>query len=596
MESVVSVQPRPWPKPSDAIAAAVRKKYARRPAPLAVQVRDRLGEVFPDTEFAEAYDERGRPGWSPGRLSLVSVLQKAENLTDRQAADAVRERIDWMYALGLDLDDPGFDHTVLSEFRARVVEHKAEEKVLDLLLAQLVEEGLLGAGGKQRTDSTHVVSAVRDLNRLELAGESVRACLEALAAAAPGWLARVIDVPGWAARYGARVDSWRLPASEAKREELALAYAWDGYALVEACARADAPAWAREVEAVQVLRVVLLQNYTRTITEAGTEVTRRDAERHGLPPGRFRLTSPYDTDARWAAKRDTFWNGYKVHLTETCDNDTADNDTAGRDTGEGARPEPGRPAGETGQDQRPARPNLITHVATTDATVPDAAMTEPIHQGLARRGLTPAEHYVDSGYPSAKLVTDAWRDHGIALISPMLADTSRQARAGTGFAASEFTIDWDAKQATCPQGQTSASWSPAHQRGAEAIVVKFPASACGPCPVRDQCTTATRGGRQLTVKPRALHETLQANRADQETAPWQARYAIRAGVEGTMHQAIAVTGTRNARYKGLPKTHLEHVYSATALNLIRLEAWWNGHPLDRRRTSHLARLELSLAA
>ena len=589
---VVSVQPRPWPKPSDVIVAAVRKKYARRQAPLAVQVRDRLGELFPDVEFAAAFGDRGRPGWSPGRLALVTVLQLAEDLSDRQAAEAVRERLSWQYALGLDLADPGFDHSVLSEFRSRVVAHGLEERVLDLLLARLAAEGLLGPGGKQRTDSTHVVAAVRDLNRLELAGESVRACLEALAAAAPTWLAGVIDVPGWAQRYGVRIDSWRLPASEARRTELALAYARDGYALVEACYRADAPGWLRAVEAVQVLRVVLLQNYTRTVTEAGTEVTRRQADRDGLPPGRFRLTSPYDTDARWGVKRESFWNGYKVHLTETCDGDG--DDTAGGHGPEGWRPVPA-PA-EAGTARRLARPNLITNVATTDATVPDSAMTAPIHHALGRRGLLPAEHYVDAGYPSAKLVADAWRDDRIALVAPMLVDTSRQARAGTGFAAAAFTVDWDAQQVTCPQGKASSSWSPAAQRSAEAIVVKFAASTCGPCPVRDHCTTAARGGRQLTLKPRALHETLQANRAEQHTTGWQARYAIRAGVEGTMHQAIAVTGTRNARYKGLAKTHLEHVYSATALNLLRLDAWWNGHPLDRRRTSHLAQLELGLAA
>jgi transposase len=596
MESVVSVQPRPWPKPAEVIVAAVRAKYARREAPLGVQVRDRFGEVFPDIELAAASADRGRPGWSPGRLALVTVLQMAEGLTDRQAAEAVREKLSWQYALGLDLDDPGFDHTVLSEFRTRVVEHGLEEKVLDLLLARLVEQGLLGPGGKQRTDSTHVVSAVRDLNRLELAGESVRACLEALAACAPAWLAEVIDVPGWAERYTARVDSWRLPTSEAKRMELALAYARDGYALLAACYRADAPGWVREVDAVQVLRVVLLQNYTRMVTETGTGVARREAERDGLPPGRSRLSSPYDTDARWGVKRDTFWNGYKVHLSETCD---AEEDTASRPGDRaGARREPCPRAAAVPEQQERSRqrPNLITNVATTDATVPDSAMTKPIHHALARRRLLPTEHYVDSGYPSAELVADAYRDHGIALISPLLADTSRQARAGTGLHAAAFTIDWDAEQVTCPQGQASSSWSPATQRSAEAIVVKFAASTCGPCPVRDQCTTAARGGRQLTLKPRPLHETLQTGRAEQDTTHWQARYAIRAGVEGTMHQAIAVTGTRHARYKGLAKTHLEHVYSAVALNLIRLDAWWNGHPLDRRRTSHLARLDLALAA
>ncbi len=593
---MVSVQPRPWPKPAEVIVAAVRAKYAWREAPLAVQVRDRFGELFPDVEFESAFAGRGRPGWSPGRLALVTVLQMAEGLTDRQAAEAVREKLSWQYALGLDLDDPGFDHTVLSEFRARVVDHGLEERVLDLLLDRLVEVGLLGPGGKQRTDSTHVVSAVRDLNRLELAGESVRACLEALAACAPWWLAEVIDVPGWSRRYTARVDSWRLPTSEAKRTELALAYARDGYALVEACYRADAPGWVREVEAVQVLRVVVLQNYTRTVTETGTEVARREAERDGLPPGRFRLSSPYDTDARWGVKRDTFWNGYKVHLSETCDAEEAATSRQGDGAGARSQPCPSATAGSGHSERSPQRPNLITNVATTAATVPDSAMTEAIHHALDRRGLLPAEHYVDSGYPSAELVADAARDYGIALISPMLLDTSRQARAGTGLHAAAFTIDWDRKQVTCPQGQRNASWSPATQRGTEAIVVKFAASTCGPCPARDQCTTAARGGRQLTLKPRALHETLQANRAEQDTTAWQARYAIRAGVEGTMHQAIAVTGTRNARYKGLAKTHLEHVYSAVALNLIRLDAWWNGHPLDRRRTSHLARLELALAA
>ena len=593
---MVSVQPRPWPKPAEVIVAAVRAKYAWREAPLAVQVRDRFGELFPDVEFESAFAGRGRPGWSPGRLALVTVLQMAEGLTDRQAAEAVREKLSWQYALGLDLDDPGFDHTVLSEFRARVVDHGLEERVLDLLLDRLVEVGLLGPGGKQRTNSMHVVSAVRDLNRLELAGESVRACLEALAACAPWWLAEVIDVPGWSRRYTARVDSWRLPTSEAKRTELALAYARDGYALVEACYRADAPGWVREVEAVQVLRVVVLQNYTRTVTETGTEVARREAERDGLPPGRFRLSSPYDTDARWGVKRDTFWNGYKVHLSETCDAEEAATSRQGDGAGARSQPCPSATAGSGHSERSPQRPNLITNVATTAATVPDSAMTEAIHHALDRRGLLPAEHYVDSGYPSAELVADAARDYGIALISPMLLDTSRQARAGTGLHAAAFTIDWDRKQVTCPQGQRNASWSPATQRGTEAIVVKFAASTCGPCPARDQCTTAARGGRQLTLKPRALHETLQANRAEQDTTAWQARYAIRAGVEGTMHQAIAVTGTRNARYKGLAKTHLEHVYSAVALNLIRLDAWWNGHPLDRRRTSHLARLELALAA
>jgi transposase len=144
----MSVQPMPWPEPAAEIVAAVRAMYARREPPLPVAVRDRLGELFPDAQFAEAFGRRGRPGWSPGRLALVTVLQMVENLTDRQAADAVRDKISWKYALGLGLDDPGFDASVLSEFRTRVVEHGLEQQVLDLLLAALIERGCCPRAGR----------------------------------------------------------------------------------------------------------------------------------------------------------------------------------------------------------------------------------------------------------------------------------------------------------------------------------------------------------------------------------------------------------------------------------------------------------------
>src|SRR5258708_35251979 len=121
--SVVSMQPAPWPEPDPQVAAAIAAKYrGSRPRPLAVLIRDRLGEWLEDEQFAAAFGIRGRPGWSPSRLALVSVLQRAENLTDRQAAESARTRIDWQYLLRLPFDDPGFDHPVLAEFRARVAD------------------------------------------------------------------------------------------------------------------------------------------------------------------------------------------------------------------------------------------------------------------------------------------------------------------------------------------------------------------------------------------------------------------------------------------------------------------------------------------
>jgi hypothetical protein len=204
-------------------------------------------------------------------------------------------------------------------------------------------------------------------------------------------------------------------------------------------------------------------------------------------------------------------------------------------------------------------------VATTDATVTDNQMTPVIDDALAAKALAPGRHYLDSGYLSAALVVSEAARHGIALIGPLLADTSAQARAGNGYARADFTIDYDAKTVTCPQGTTAASWTPCTQRGKDAIVVQFATADCGPCPAKALCTTGKR--RTLTVPPRDLAEAQAASH-----------------------------GARRARYRGLPKTRLDHVYLACALNLLRLHAYWTGTPLDRRRTSHLARLELALAA
>jgi Transposase domain (DUF772) len=314
----MSMHPAPWPEPDPQVAAMIEAKFSgKKTPPLAVTIRRRLGQWLEDADFASAFGARGRPSWSPSQLALVTVLQMAENLTDRAAAETVGKDLAWQYALGLPADAEGFDHTVLSEYRTRVTEHRLEQVVLDRLLERLADDGLIKAGGKQRTDSTHVIAAVAALNRLELAGESVRAVLEALAAAHPDWLEQRICLADFHRRYGVPMTSWRPPASEARRAELAIAYAKDGYALLEAIYGPRAPQWLRQIPAVSTLRIVLLQNYTRSInTTTGREVIKRREKEagggDGLPPGHLRIASPYDTDARWGVKRDTFWMGYKL--------------------------------------------------------------------------------------------------------------------------------------------------------------------------------------------------------------------------------------------------------------------------------------------
>jgi transposase len=564
----MSLRPRALPEVPAQTVAVARTAFPR--GALAMRVRDELGEVFADGAFIDAFGVRGRPGISPGQLALVTVLQFAENLTDRQAADAVRGRIDWKYGLGLELTDPGFDFTVLSQFRTRLIAHDLQSMAFEMLTDRLVGLGLLKPGGRQRTDATHVVAAVRDLNRLEMVGETLRAALEALAAAVPQWLTRH-TTSTMINRYLARIDEWRLPNDPAKRHKLGVQTGIDGFRILTAVTDRRAPAWLREIPAVDVLRRVWIQQYT--IGANGREVIWRDAQQHGFPPGRTRIISPYDTDARHSQKRALRWTGYKVHLSETCDN-IPDAD---------GRTDPSLP------------PNLVTSVVTTHAAVADQAMTIPIHHQLTARDLPPGEHLMDAGYSTTAALL-ACRDDGVRLIAPHRRDSSRHTRTGSAYARDAFTIDFDQQYAICPQGHKSATWNPGHHDGHDVITVAFPLGACIVCPARAECTTSQQRRRVITLRPRHLHEALQQARADQVTDTWKHTYRARAGIEGTIHQTVAVTGIRKARYTGRPKVELEHAFAATAINLIRLNAWWTHTPLQRTRITHLARLNLTLAA
>ena len=202
------MQPQPWPEVPAQTARVAKRAFPR--GALAIRIRDELGSWYEDEDFAAVYPVRGKPGISPAQLAMVTVLQFTGDLTDRRAADAVRGRLDWKYCLGLELEDEGFEFTALNGFRDRLAAGGAERVIFDRLLDLLRQRGLVQAGGRQRTDSTHVLARIRDLNRLELAGETVRAALEALAAAAPGWLAGVIDA-SWQRVYGQRIDELRLP-------------------------------------------------------------------------------------------------------------------------------------------------------------------------------------------------------------------------------------------------------------------------------------------------------------------------------------------------------------------------------------------------
>ena len=225
-----------------------------------MRIRATLGPLFQTADFAPLFPALGQPALAPARLALVTVLQFLEGLWDRQAADNVRRCIDWKYALALPLEDPGFDASVLSEFRTRLITGHAESVLFDTLLPRLQARGLLKARGRQRTDSTHVLGAIRTFNRLTCVGETLRYALNDLATVAPDWLQRQIT-PDWFDRYGHRLEDYRLPSRKEDRQLLAVTIGQDGFSLLTAVSAPTAPAGLRERPAVDVLRRVWLQQY-----------------------------------------------------------------------------------------------------------------------------------------------------------------------------------------------------------------------------------------------------------------------------------------------------------------------------------------------
>src|SRR5438093_6365612 len=213
---------------------------------LCMQMRDTLGPLYEDASFAALFSSTGQPAAAPARLALVLVLQFAEGLSDAQAADAVRGRIDWKYALALELTDPGFDASVLCEFRTRLIAGNAELLLFETMLTLFRQQGLIKAKGRQRTDSTHVLAAIQTLNRLECGGETLRHALNTLAAAAPDWLQSWVPA-SWFDRYSRRFEEYRLPAEKPARYALAAQLGADGRQLLLAVYAPTAPARVREI-------------------------------------------------------------------------------------------------------------------------------------------------------------------------------------------------------------------------------------------------------------------------------------------------------------------------------------------------------------
>lgn len=527
---------------------------------LAMQLRDALGPIFEDADFAQLFPKRGRAAQAPWRLAFVTILQALENLPDRQAAEMVRGRLDWKYALSLAVDDEGFDASILPDFRQRLLAHGAQDLLLEPILRVCREHGWLQAGGKQRTEATFVLANVRRLSSLESVGESLRAALNEIADVAPDWLLRVIS-PDWFDRYVHRFELQRFPKGQQVQDSLRRQVGEDSWHLLQAASDEQAPQGVRDCPSLMLLQQVWNQHFERV----DGLVRWRDGP---LVANAERVVSPYETEARESCKRDTEWLGYKVHLTETCSEEEV--------------------------------VHLIVQAEITAATEQDVEETMPLLLDLQARDLVPEVRLVDSGDVSGEVLAEH-AELGIELVGPLKQEGGWQHQ--TGYGVSAFEVDWHKQQVRCPQGHLSQNWCPGrHNHGEEVIRVSFSAVTCQACPVKELCTKREKHkGRILTLSPQRVHEARLRRRREQDTPAFQKRYALRSGIEGSLSEGVRRHGLRRARYRGQSKTQLQATAIAAAINLVRIRQMLQRtqlglSPRPKRPRSPFARLRSRLAA
>jgi transposase len=539
------------------------------PANVFRQIGDEFADAFCDEQFAALYSSLGQPALSPTLLSLVSILQYLEHLSDRQALVMVRSRIDWKYALHLPLEASGFDPSVLCEFRSRLVEHEAERLLFDTVLERLKAMELLKGRRLQRTDSLVIVSAVRQLNRLELVVETVRVALEAIAEADAEWL-RARMPSAWLERYGewtqARRHTKQTGAKgQAETRRLLTSVGDDGAQLLAWLAQGPGPRWAEEPAEIATLREVWRQQFRAG--EQGQIEPSTAATRKADGVGGDLVTTPHDAEVRYRAKG-RGEEGYKLQLTETADE---------------------------------GQLRLITDIEVEKLTAYEGDAIEAIHERLEQRGLVPEQHLVDTGYVDGTTLSES-QARGIELVGPLQERRGGQAKrateptgeeaGGERFEASAFALDVQRHEARCPAGQAAARWHEGERRdarraGTQMWTISWSGRVCGACALAAQCVGERRGGRVLHLTPN--QEVMRARRAEQRSAAFQERYRRRAGIEATL-SALVRRGGRRSRYRGRTKTLFQYAATASAINLTRVAAHRAGVPVVRSRAARLRRL------
>jgi transposase len=498
-------------------------------------IGDQLFENLKEADYADLYPAEGQPGLSPVILAFVTAFQFMEKLPDRQAAESVRVRLDWKYALHLALEYKGFDFSVLSEFRERLLKGKAEGRVFEWLVEQIRALGLIKEHGKQRTDSLAMLTKVRNLSRLELVVETLRLAVREVGSANREWSEEVLP-PMWEDKYGERFVMQRYSEKEWKEYETNIGK--DGQWLLKRLEDGSAPAELKVLPAVEILKTVWAQQFR---DESG-QMVYQDLKTYD---GHTQIQTPHDPEARYSKKRHTEWVGDKVQVTETDDE---------------------------------GYPHIITDIVGTSSNQTDYEELPAIQERLERRDCKPSEQYVDAGYMSGPNLAHS-HNLGIDLRGPLTPVTTPQDLLPDGITQAQFQVDAERNLVTCPQGHCADHPVPV----GNSLRFQFSTATCAVCPLRSRCCTG-KSGRTIGISTH--YAFVQWARARQRTEAFKEDYhKHRSGVEGSLSALTRGNGLRVSRYIGSKKRHLQAVFTGCAANLKHTALWLAGVRPQQRHKS-----------
>lgn len=480
-------------------------------------IGDLMFDFIPEAELTCMYSNLGRPSINPIILSLVTIFQYLEDIPDRTAALLVKTRLDWKYALHLPLDDAGFHYSDLCNFRQRLLAHGKDSLIFDQLLKKISSLGFLHKRGYQRTDSTHVLAVVRHLSRLENLSEGLRVALQAIEKADAVFYQHKLPSL-YKEHWSKPLSDYQMTDDERKKELERLGK--DIHWLLDFLST-NRQSFLSLPE-VEVLDTLFSQHFT--IHNKKEVVIKQKAT-----TGKEKIQTPHDPEARYSTKRDKSWTGYKVHVTET--------------------------ANEKGEV------NFVTDITTTNACERDSETLQQIQQNLEERSLKPEQQFVDKGYTTGDNLADSV-ENDISLMG----EVSELNNDGL-FTADEFTIDYQAKTATCPAGCTSCSWRHFESGKHEGEIEISFGQQCQDCSLKEKCTQS-KDGRKLRLHRH--YQLLKARRQECRADDFKRAMKRRPPVEGTISEMVRAHGLRKSRYRGLVKTQLQNLMKGAALNIKRL--------------------------